>query len=32
MDFGDGQQRRPGRGLAGVVSPGQRKKKKTPLF
>jgi hypothetical protein len=31
-EFGDGQQRRPGRGLAGVVSPGQRKKKKTSSF
>jgi hypothetical protein len=31
-EFGDGQQRRPGRGLAGIVSPGQRKKKKTSSF
>jgi hypothetical protein len=31
-EFGDGQQRRPGRGLTGVVSPGQRKKKKTSSF
>jgi hypothetical protein len=31
-EFGDGQQRWPGRGLAGVVSLGQRKKKKTSSF
>jgi hypothetical protein len=31
-EFGGGQQRRPGHGLTGAVSPGQRRRKKTSSF